>query len=188
MNSLDHLLKQYLGEQIGLEEHIYSIIEQQISEIDEKDFSDAKSLLIETKQVLERHFLPLNEMLDHLERDAVTDREKVVGSNGTGFKNPGDKDQKNGRISRILRDDYSALNLITMGNTLLHTTALALDCQKVAVIALKHLQNLAPLVVKIGKLAPQMVARELRAESPKIDLSVAQIALKNTQLVWREAS
>jgi len=188
MSNLDYLLKQYLREQIGLEEHLCRVIEQQISEVDETDFADAKNLLIKTREVLEHHFVPLNEMLDHLERDAVSAREKVVASNGAGLKNPGNQDKKNVRISRMLRDDYSALNLISMSNTLLHTTALVLDCQEVAAIALKHLENLAPIVKKIGDLVPEVVARELRTESPKIDLSVAQTAVKNAQLAWRNAS
>ncbi len=62
------------------------------------------------------------------------------------------------------------MNSITMGNTLLHTTALALDSHEVAATALMHLKNLTPLVIKISELVPEVVAKELHTESPIIDL------------------
>jgi hypothetical protein len=187
MEKNDNPVMQYLYEQIALEEHLCRVIEQQISEVDEKKFGDAKALLVKTKQVLERHYAPLNKMLDQLEKDAATDRTKLASGNGAGALKLTDEQQRNKYLSRILRDDYSALNLITMSNTLLHTTALALECHSVAAIALSHLQNLASLVVKMGKLLPEVVARELHTESPKIDLAVGKLALKNTQLAWRNA-
>lgn len=188
MKKLNDFLTQHVSEQIGLEEHLCKIIDQQIAEIKDTEFADAKDLLVKTREVLENHFIPLNKVLDGLERNAVCDLEKSVSSNGKGILQQSDLDQRKNSISIILRDDYSALSLITIGNTLLHTTALALGCQEVADIALKHLQNLAPLVVRIGKLLPQVVARELRTAVSTVDLSIAEIALKNTQLVWRNAS
>lgn len=187
MNHVD-ILKQQLSEQIALEEHLVKIIEDQISDIDDTNFADAKNLLTKTREALESQFTPLNELLDKLERDALTDRKRAIAGNGGGFKSPLILEQENRRISRILRDDYSALNLITISNTLLHTMALALNCQEVAEIALKHIENLAPLVVKIGELMPEVIARELYSDSPTINQSVAQTALKNIQLAWRSNS
>lgn len=182
MSKLNDILKQYLAEQIGLEEHLCRVIEEQISEFSETDFGDAKDLLVSTREVLENHFIPLNELLDKLECDAI----KVVTPASLG-KGP-EKIRIKKRISTILRDNYSALNLITMSNTLLHTMALALDCQEVADIALKHLRNLAPLVKQIGKILPEAVTRELNAESAIIDLTIAQVALNNIRLAWQSSS
>lgn len=187
MNSLNHVLIQYLGEQIALEEQLCSVIENQILEIDEETFSDAKTLLVKTKQVLEEHFIPLNETLDNLEQDVIHARKKSVAGNGAELRSSVFQGNQSTRLSTLLRNDYSALNLITTGNTLLYTAALALDCQAVATIALKHLQNLAPIVIKIGELLPEVVAQELRSESPKMNPSVGRIALKNTQLAWQNA-
>jgi hypothetical protein len=164
------------------------VIEHQISEIDESGFSDAKNILIETKEVLDQHYTPLNNALDQLERDAELTRKITAEGNGDNSLSLVSRSRERERISSLLRNNYSALNLITMGNTLLHTTALALGCQEVALIALKHLENLAPLVVKMGALLPDVAIRELRRESADIDLAIAAVALKNTQAVWRTLS
>jgi glutathionyl-hydroquinone reductase len=184
MKNLNHVLVQCLGEQIALEEHLYSEIEKQISEIDESNYGDAKTVLMKTKEVLEEHFNSLNESLDTLERDAKETRKQMIVGNGDGSREPFFPAKAKTRISIHLRNNYVALNLVTMSNALLHTTALALNYQEVAAIALKHLQNLAPLVAQIGGLLPDVVARELYAESPDIDPSIGKIALKNAQLVW----
>lgn len=188
MDNHSEVLKQQLSEQIALEEHLCKIIEEQLSEIDEVEFADARVLLSNTCKVLERHFTPLNRLLDKLDEGlSQASQFKAEPGNGNGT-NMNLQDQRSRRISKILRDDYSALNLITISNTLLHTTALALDSKEIADTALSHLENLTPLVVQIGELMPEVVARELQSESSKIDLGVAQTALKNARLAWRKAS
>lgn len=138
--------------------------------------------------MLAGHYAALNKILDRVEEKNSASRSSVIAGNGGGFSSPFENEEKTRRISRNLRDDYSALNLITMSNTLLHTAALALNREEVAALALKHLNNLAPLVIKIGELMPDVVARELRTQSIQIDSSVAKTALENTQLAWRNAA
>ena len=69
MDRLNNLLEHYLGEQVALEEELCKVIEQQIADVDEKRFPDARSILIKTKEVLEQHFRPLNTLLDELDLD-----------------------------------------------------------------------------------------------------------------------
>ena len=188
MSTPNELLRQQISEQIALEEQLYKIIEQQISEIDEDKFADAKALLHKTYQALERHFIPLNELLDELEQNVIGERTLALSSNGGDLIISPEQQREIRRISTILRDDYSALNRITISNTLLHTTALALDSQAIASTALKHLENLAPLVLRLGDLMPEIVARELLSNSYIFDPTIAQTAQRNAQMAWRRAS
>ncbi len=190
-NKVSGLLRRYLAEQIGLEEDLARIIKQQTQDINEAEYPDAKKLLEETQSALEDHFVPLNEALDRIELEVIKEQKESSKSNGKpgGFSNTlPSYELEHGFVSRLLRDDYSALNLITMGNSLLHTTALALDRQDVASVSLRHLENLAPLVVKIGRLLPEVAARELRSEAPDIDLSIAQVAWQNIVAAWQKTS
>jgi len=90
------------------------------------------------------------------------------------------------RISKTLQDNYSKLNLITMGNTLIHTTALALEEVDVASTALNHLKNLTPLVIELGKLTPVVVMRELENGSYDIDPGAGEMARENVELAWMQ--
>jgi hypothetical protein len=90
-------------------------------------------------------------------------------------------------MSKILLDTFAALNRITISNTLLHTTALALGNDDIAAQTLKHLDNLAPIIVKIGELLPQVVTLELQADNPAVPLSAAHQALENTKHIWQKS-
>lgn len=189
MKEPNSLLEHYLCEQLAMEEQLCTMIEQQISDVDDTHFPDAKGLLIKTKQVLEQHYRPLNQLLDRLDQArADLNEKKTSGALSLVSLDGLRRDQASDRVSRILRDDYSALNLVAMGSTMLHTTALALDCSDVAKVALEHLRHLIPLVVKLREMMPHIVAREAIDHSGTIDPSViGRAAVKNAQLAWRTA-
>ena len=178
-------LRKNLREQIALEEHLFHVIKLQVSEINGDDYADARTLLESTEKVLEDNFTPLNLLLDSLEVDAVTNRGNSKTTDGVFDKEASQRLQEKIKVSRILRDTYSSLNLITISNTLLHTAALALDSKELADLSLAQLKNLAPLVVKIGELMPEVIARELRGDYPSIDESIGEKALKNIKLAWK---
>ena len=182
MEDYNEILRQHIGEQIALEEHLCKIIEEQILDLEDSNFAEAKKVLRNTIDVLENNFEPLNTILTKLENGLDS---KSVNGNGTKSHYSSDLAQNKRRISRMLRDDYSALNLITMSNTLLHTTALALKQDDVAELALQHLRQLAPLVVKLGEIVPSIVFAELNMGSTKFDPSLAEIALRNTKQAWQ---
>jgi hypothetical protein len=142
---------------------------------------DAHSLLVRIAKALKDQFDPLNELLDELERDIVDVENDTSSTNGS-FANyaeaaPSKVDEhakasvwggkKVRRLSRLLRDDFSALNLVAINNSLLHTSAVALQNQGVAAVALRHVQNLVPLLVTMGTVVTKVAARELatRAQS-----------------------
>ncbi|MGV3660746.1 MAG: hypothetical protein ACO1TE_11200, partial [Prosthecobacter sp.] len=90
-------------------------------------------------------------------------------------------------LSRILRDNYTALSLATVAYEMLHTTALGLGKQALADTALKHLKEIAPLIMAVTKIMPEVVLQELAADDPAIDTSVAGKALENTLNAWCES-
>jgi hypothetical protein len=182
---IEHLARN-LREQLALEEDIYRNIKSKIDLIDEIEYADARHLLSQTCLVLEKQFKPLNESVDKLEESSFADPSLTYHSNGSDHDILSAAAKRQGKISRILQDAYLALNGVTISNTALHTTALALDAHDIAHLALKQLQNLAPLVVQIGRLMPEVIARELHKESANIDISIAQQALKNVQLAWKK--
>jgi hypothetical protein len=182
----DSVLIKHISEQVALEEHLCALIDKQISEIDHELFPDAIDLLVSAQKVLLNNFAALNKLLDQLEVDASISRS--IAREGNGHITVDREGVEYRQTSKMLRDDYSALNLITISNTLLHTIALALGSADVASTALRHLENLAPLVVKIGELMPEIATKELGAQFSWVDLLSAKTALKNVQLAWQKAS
>ena len=183
MKYYSDILMQSLREQLALEEHLNRVIKEQVLAIsDSSDFTDAKQLLEATGRILEDHFHPLNGMLTEIEKSSKNEGHNCNGDYSLYDSIP---DAKQALISRILRDDYTALNKITTNNALLHTIALAGDAKDIAATALKHLEALAPVVIQIADLLPEVVTRELLAIHPGLDPAVASQALRNMRNAWR---
>ena len=184
MTQLDNILGNYLAEQVALEERLYKEVEQQLAVLNTEDFADVNDLLNGMKAVLGKHFARLNGELDRLEKHSYPD---VTGlSSGAWEAGEHNAKWKRLRASQMLRDDYTALNAAAMGNTLLHTAALAAESKAVAEVALEHLGNITQFLVQMNELTPKVVARELSREFSFIESTVGEIAAKNALGVWKE--
>lgn len=182
MRDFNETLKQYLREQIALEEHLMGVLVAQLDEMKGEEDLDAHSLLVRIAKALKEQFGPLNELLDELDREIIDFEDDTSSTNGIvadyaaspPFKVDGQarasvwKGKKARRLSRLLRDDFSALNLVAINNSLLHTSAVALQNPGVATVALRHVQNLVPLLVTMGTVVTAVAARELGAHPQPI--------------------
>lgn len=184
MKEKNQILMQYLREQIALEEQLCSVIQDQIAKINEISFRDAKEVLEAASQLLELQFMPLNDALDTYEEGDLPPSEM----NGKLHSLPQNTSPQHMQVSRILQEDYAALNHVTISNTLLHTLALAVGDTEVAKLSLHHLENLVPLVKRIEELVPHITTRELSKQYPSANPKAAEIALGNTKRVWKKAS
>jgi hypothetical protein len=90
-------------------------------------------------------------------------------------------------VSRMLRDDYTALSLAATGYSMLHTTGLAFRDLAVANVALRHLRDVTPLVMELSSVIPGAVVRELAEDDASVDGSAAELAEKNTFEAWNDA-
>lgn len=89
-------------------------------------------------------------------------------------------------VSRMLRDDYTALSLGATAYSMLYATALALRDPRTAVLAQRHLRELTPLVTRLGQVIPGVVVAELGEEFPNVDAEAAERAVAATVEAWTQ--
>jgi ferritin-like metal-binding protein YciE len=88
--------------------------------------------------------------------------------------------------SKALRDDYVACNLAVVSYSMLHTTAIALEDEKVAAFAADGLKTYARVVTDINVAIPNVVVDELQ-KNPDVtvkDANAAAIATSQQQGIW----
>jgi hypothetical protein len=90
-------------------------------------------------------------------------------------------------ISRLLRDDYTALSLAATAYSMLYTTGLAIRELPIANVALRHLQELTPLVMELSRILPAAVVKELAEDDSNIDQTILGLAQENTLKAWGSA-
>lgn len=86
-------------------------------------------------------------------------------------------------VSKILRDDYTALSMLASGYTMLHTAALTYERKELAEYAQDSLSRVAQLITETSQIIPYIVAEELSDDSSKI-LEIAEKSLEETQKAW----
>jgi hypothetical protein len=179
-------LRMYVNDMAALEKNIFDAVEKQ--RCDERVKADpACSALVEA--IYEDTSARLRGIENHAaaiggETGAVI-KETVAGIAGT-IAGLYDMVRKH-PVSRMLRDDYTALSLAATGYSMLYTTALAVRDQPVANVALRHLQSITPLVMSLSKIIPGVVVKELAEDDPSIDTSVVELAQQKTEEAWGAA-
>lgn len=87
-------------------------------------------------------------------------------------------------VSKILRDDYTALSMLSSGYTMLYTAALMNENTNLANFAKNSLERVAQLIAETNQTMPFVVAEEL-ADSNTEWNAIAKKALTETQKAWK---
>lgn len=186
MNDKNKAIRKQTADLLAAEEHILEAVEQQREDDDLRRHAKANELVIRIERVLERHTDALEDLLedyggdDDLEAKVKKALSEVFGAAAGLY------DRLRGlKLSRVLRDNYTALSLAAMSYTAFHTFGLAVREEAVARLAEQHLKDLTPLLVEISQLLPDVVAQELAEEYDfPVDTTIAQQAVANTQRAW----
>jgi len=184
MSENQETLVQYVGDQLSLMRHIHQAIEQQSSDSNVKQSAEANGLINKIDGVLESHISTLEQHMKDLGGDATSPVKEAVSSVLGVAAGLYDK-VRTDPVSKMLRDDYTALSHASIALTTLHTTGLALKSQRTADIALQQLLDISPLIVEISEVIPRVVVPELMDAGEVVDAGVADQAIKNTQQAWQ---
>jgi hypothetical protein len=178
-------IRKHTSDMLAIEQHILDAVRRQRDDGKMESDVNANNITAEIERVLSKHVAVLEDLAQQYgaegqstAKEALT---KLLGvAAGLYDKVRGDQP-----ISRDLRDNYTALSLATMGYTAYHTFGLAVDEERIATLAQKHLKDLTPLLVEISKALPEVVVRETNEDSDfPVDTSVVSQAVSNTQEAW----
>jgi hypothetical protein len=181
-------LRPYVADMVALEKHILEAVERQREDESLQQFPAAKSLVLTIETTLRQHVAALENHVAALPGGSAAAAVKSAVTGALGAVAGLYDKIRSEPVSRMLRDDYTALALASISYTMLHTTALAFKQTATADIALRHLQDLTPLLLEVGDVIPTVVVKELARQGyPLDDAAVAQAA-RRIKEVWQEAS
>ncbi len=182
MEKRQDTLRQYVSDMQATEKHIHEAISHQVEDESVKQQPTASQLISRLHQTLHSHISTLEEQSKRLDGSRSSIKDAITSTLGV-MAGLYDK-VRTKQVSRMLRDDYTALSLAAISYTMLHTTALALNDQHTAGIALRHLKDFTPLITEISRIMPQVVARELTEDFPNLNVSSATESMRSTQEAW----
>ncbi len=184
MKDPNDVLNTYLTDMHAVESHILEAVERQLNGDEIKAYPEASRVVRSLHTTLERHTTALKDLVEDRDGPSLKGALKEALGDALGFAAGLYDKVRTDEVSRMIRDDYTAMSLAAISYHMLHTTALGLKNQNVASLALRHLKDITPLLVDLSKVVCHVVAKELADEDKVFDGTVGPQAVTNTQEAW----
>ena len=118
----------------------------------------------------------LNESkMDQFKENAARVLGTIAGSIGT---------IREDAVSKIIRDNYTALSMTASGYTMLNTLAISVKNDELANFAADSLERMAQLITETSKVLPFVVADELVEDREEAN-RIGEQSMEETQLAWK---
>jgi hypothetical protein len=179
------LIQKHISDQSALERHILEAVKRQRDEDVVRADPEVNTLLIEIERTLESHLDAMNMLASSYDAKSESMLKKAITA--VAGVAAGLYDQvRSEEVSRMLRDNYTALSLATMGYTAFTAFGLTIKEPRIADLAERHLKDLTPLLVSISEKLPTYVVHETVKENPEatVDATVGPEAVRRTQSAW----
>ena len=184
MSERVNAIQKQVSDMLAVEKHCLQAIERQRDEDVVKQDVEANKVIIEAERILRSHVVALEALTDEYGSNTQAAVKQAVTETLGWFAGQYDK-LRDHKVTRMLRDDYTAISHLAMSYTTMHTFGLAVNENRIADLALAHLKHLTPLLVEISKVLPLVTAREVEHEHGfPVDAAAGAQARSNTQAAW----
>ena len=183
MANEQHSLATYVSDMLALERHIRIPFDAQCNDGDFKDFGDAYQLVSRISALSNTHVDGLQKTLDDLGGHEDSPIKSDVTEIEVAVAGAIDKVRKT-KVSKALRDDYTALSLCCVSYSALLSTANAMGNGEVATLAQRFLQDYAQSVMDVGEAMPSVVVQELRAIDLEVDSATIESSRGQIAAAW----
>ncbi len=180
-----HSLQTYVSDLLALIQHIGVPIDRQLQMDDTTNYAEAVTIIRDIKTVTTTQAAALEEMLATLGGHGASGI-KSAWSSLLGAGAAAINSVRKTKVSKSLRDDYTALGLTSISYTMLHATALGLGNNAVAALAQRHLEAITPIIMRISTAIPAVVLQELRDDGENVSVSAAEVSAQTTHQAWQQ--
>ncbi len=178
-----HAVATYLSDLLALERHMAAPVEAQLNSDDHNAYPEAAQIIARLKTVTDTHIAALEAQLaavgGHPASGFKSAWSQLLGGGAAALDNV-----RKTKVSKSLRDDYTALALSSISYTMFHATALGLGDTASASLAKRHLDDITPIIVSISRVIPSVVLGELKADGENVQISAADASAQITGESW----
>ncbi len=182
-----HSLQTYVSDLLALEQHIGKPLDTQLASDATKQYAQALTVIQSIKTQNDAHQAALQQCLTSLGGHPAGPVKSAWSSLLGGAAAAIGASRKT-KVTKWLRDDYTALSLATMSYTLLHATAVGLGDAATASVAKQGLTDYARAVMQINQVVPEVVLGELREDGETVQTGAAGTIRQQTNEIWKSQS
>lgn len=182
-----HSLATYVSDMLALEEHIQKPFDTQLNDGDFAKYAEAKQIATRLSALAQKHVAALKEALDELGGHELAPVKDLV-TNLEGFVAGAIDKMRKTKVSKSLRDDYTALSLCSASYTMLNATANAMGDATIAALAATHLRDYAQCVMEIGNALPGVTILELQETGLTVETGTIERSRQTAEDAWRSGA
>ena len=182
-----HSIQTYVSDMLALERHIAQPLQRQLDIPDTGKYASALAAVAQIKALTDTHVTALEQCLEQLGGHGASPV-KSAWASMLGIGAAAIDSMRKTKVSKNLRDDYTALSLASISYTMLYTTAVGLGDTTVADLAKRHLADDAKLVMQINQVLPEVVLQELQDDGEAVDTGAAELIRGTANEVWKAES
>ncbi|WP_340106497.1 hypothetical protein [Rhodohalobacter sp. 8-1] len=175
-------LSTYTSDLHALERHFMNAVKKQKTS-DKVTDERAVELLNELDKMASSHVQKLESEIEQMGGEMKSAIKSKIASFAGSIAGMIDS-VRDDALSKMLRDDYAALSMITIGYTMLHTHALSDENQKLAELSKSHLEDCTILITEISKVVPIVTSYEINSDTERAE-EIGSKALESTQSAWK---
>jgi ferritin-like metal-binding protein YciE len=182
-----HSIQTYVSDMLALEQHIAQPLQRQLDMTDTAKYPEALRVIGQIKSLTDSHATALKQLLEQLGGHAASPV-KSAWSSLLGAGAAAIDSVRKTKVSKALRDDYTALNLAAISYEMLYTTAVGLGDTLTADLAQRHLGDYARLVMQIVQVIPEVVLEELQDDGEAIQAGSGDVIRHQINEIWKNQS
>jgi len=173
----------YLADMSALLSHIESSVKRQLGAQDVDRTPAAHRVVSDLHRTVQAQQKSVKDRLDAFEPGGA-EGAKSAASNLLGAIVGFYDKLRSDTVSRMLRDDYTALSLASICYGMLHTSALALNDEETAQLAIDNQAEINRLIIELSRIVPEAVVADLSSEHSETDAFAAGQAAMNIRNAW----
>jgi hypothetical protein len=182
----NEILRLYSSDLLELLRHIVDVVKDQTDQEEVRRYPEVQQLVIRIQDTVGRHFNELEQGLESLGGEKSSLLKQAMGRVAETAMGMATKAEASEKCSKVLRNDYLALDAASLGSLMLYTTAAAFNNDRIGEISERHFHELASLAVEIREMIPEIVVREFADQGYSVNNRVTEEVNRKIQQAWRQ--
>jgi ferritin-like metal-binding protein YciE len=184
MPDTNEILRQYSSDLLGLERHILDMVKGQSDQEEVLRYPEVQRLVTRIRDTMGRHANELEQSLESLGGETSSVLRQAMGAVAGAAMGMATKAEGSEKCSKVLRNNYVALDAASLGSLMLYTTAAAFNNDRVGEISDRHFNELTALAVETRELIPEIVVKEFADQGYSVNSGITEEVNRKIQQAW----
>jgi hypothetical protein len=184
----NEVLRLYSSDLLELQRHIIDMVKDQTKLEEVRRYPEVQHLVTRIQDTVGRHFNELEQGLESLGGEKSSLLKQTMGRVAGTAMGMATKVEGSEKCSKVLRNNYAALDAASLGSLMLYTTAAAFNNDTIGKISEGHFNELTSLAAESRNLIPELIVKEFAEEGYAVNSGVTQEVSQKAQQVWTRHS